>query len=240
MLDIHPAHHAASTWRDFFIHVGTICVGLLIAIALEQAVEAFHRAQERRELLHAIHAECESNIETLATGITFYRQQIDWETNAASALRAAPVVRGTTTVTLPARLSVPVARAPSRAVLAVAKSSGKVALLPENEAEVLDRVDRQAEQWLLHIDRTNAANLGLRNFEVKTGMAPVPGATLHLSTVQRDELLDRLATSVGEARGSVNWAASWEGASQAVLDGVTTRTDMDAYMDRARAALKKQ
>jgi hypothetical protein len=21
MLDIHPAHHAATTWRDFFIHI---------------------------------------------------------------------------------------------------------------------------------------------------------------------------------------------------------------------------
>ena len=24
MLDVHPAHHAASTWRDFFIHIATI------------------------------------------------------------------------------------------------------------------------------------------------------------------------------------------------------------------------
>src|ERR1017187_10104742 len=37
MLDIHPAHHAASTWRDFFIHIATIVLGLLIAIGLEQA-----------------------------------------------------------------------------------------------------------------------------------------------------------------------------------------------------------
>jgi hypothetical protein len=32
MLDVHPPHEAAHTWKDFFIHVGTICVGLLIAI----------------------------------------------------------------------------------------------------------------------------------------------------------------------------------------------------------------
>ena len=40
MLDVHPAHHAASTWRDFFIHIITIVIGLLIAIGLEQTVEA--------------------------------------------------------------------------------------------------------------------------------------------------------------------------------------------------------
>ncbi len=42
MLDVHPPHEAAHTWKDFFIHVGTICVGLLIAIGLEQTVEFFH------------------------------------------------------------------------------------------------------------------------------------------------------------------------------------------------------
>jgi hypothetical protein len=30
MLDVHPAHHPASTWKGFFIHIATICVGLLI------------------------------------------------------------------------------------------------------------------------------------------------------------------------------------------------------------------
>jgi hypothetical protein len=39
MLDVHPPHHAASTWRDFFIHIATIVIGLLIAIGLEQTVD---------------------------------------------------------------------------------------------------------------------------------------------------------------------------------------------------------
>jgi hypothetical protein len=55
MLDIHPAHHAASTWRDFFIHIATIVIGLLIAISLEQTVEYFHHrhlaAEARRALI---------------------------------------------------------------------------------------------------------------------------------------------------------------------------------------------
>ena len=29
MLDVHPAHHAASNWRHFFIHIATIILGLL-------------------------------------------------------------------------------------------------------------------------------------------------------------------------------------------------------------------
>jgi len=51
MLDVHPAHHAATTWRDFFIHIATIVLGLLIAVALEQTVEYFHH----RHLAHEAH-----------------------------------------------------------------------------------------------------------------------------------------------------------------------------------------
>jgi hypothetical protein len=42
MLDVHPPHHAASTWRDFFIHIATIVIGLCIAVGIEQTVEFFH------------------------------------------------------------------------------------------------------------------------------------------------------------------------------------------------------
>ena len=26
MLDVHPAHHAATTWKDFFIHIATAAI----------------------------------------------------------------------------------------------------------------------------------------------------------------------------------------------------------------------
>ena len=59
MLDVHPPHHAASTWRDFFIHIATIVIGLLIAIGLEQTVEYLHRQHQRHQLEHELHAEAE-------------------------------------------------------------------------------------------------------------------------------------------------------------------------------------
>ena len=39
MLDVHPPHEAAHSWKDFFIHIATIVVGLLIAVSFEQTVE---------------------------------------------------------------------------------------------------------------------------------------------------------------------------------------------------------
>jgi hypothetical protein len=57
MLDVHPPHSPTHTWKDFFIHVGTITVGLLIALSLEAAVESFRHAHERREMRQNLHEE---------------------------------------------------------------------------------------------------------------------------------------------------------------------------------------
>lgn len=35
MLDVHAPYEALQTWKGFVIHIATICIGLLIAIALD-------------------------------------------------------------------------------------------------------------------------------------------------------------------------------------------------------------
>jgi len=62
VLDVHPAPHAASTWRDFFIHIATIVIGLLIAVSLEQSVEYFHHRRLVAETREALQEEKQANI----------------------------------------------------------------------------------------------------------------------------------------------------------------------------------
>ena len=62
MLDIHPAHHAASTWKEFFIHIATIVLGLLIAVSLEQTVEYIHHRRELAEARKELAIERKINI----------------------------------------------------------------------------------------------------------------------------------------------------------------------------------
>ena len=69
MLDVHPPHHAATTWRDFFIHIATIVVGLLIAVGLEQSVEAIHHRHQRAETRENLIEEVTQNREILARDI---------------------------------------------------------------------------------------------------------------------------------------------------------------------------
>ena len=61
MLDVHPPHEAIHTWKHFFIHIITITIGLLIALALEQTVEHFHRLNQLQTVRHELAAELQEN-----------------------------------------------------------------------------------------------------------------------------------------------------------------------------------
>jgi hypothetical protein len=63
-MEVHAPHEPIHTWRDFFIHIATIVVGLLIAIGLEQTVEWVHHKHIVREARENIHRELESNHES--------------------------------------------------------------------------------------------------------------------------------------------------------------------------------
>ena len=79
MLDVHPPHAPTHTWRDFFIHIATICVGLLIAIGLEQSVEAYHHHLQREELIADFRGECRRNIEITQLDIRLLRNDRAWQ-----------------------------------------------------------------------------------------------------------------------------------------------------------------
>jgi hypothetical protein len=67
-MEIHKPH-AAKTWKEFFIELGTIVAGILIALALEQSVETLHERGLAREATEAINAEMQENLDRIA-----YRQ----------------------------------------------------------------------------------------------------------------------------------------------------------------------
>lgn len=60
MIDIHVPQ-ATHTWKDFWIHLGTITIGLLLAISLEQGVEWMHHLHQRHELEASLRAEGDVN-----------------------------------------------------------------------------------------------------------------------------------------------------------------------------------
>src|ERR1700733_1469764 len=66
VIDIHPPHEPIHGWRDFFLHLTTITIGLLIALSLEGCVEWQHH----RHLVHEAEASLRTEIQSNESGLS--------------------------------------------------------------------------------------------------------------------------------------------------------------------------
>jgi hypothetical protein len=77
VLDVHPPHESVHGWRDFFVHLITITVGLLIALSLEGCVEWRHHRHLVHEAEVSLHEEIKANSENIATALKSLHKQQD-------------------------------------------------------------------------------------------------------------------------------------------------------------------
>src|ERR1700679_1124416 len=78
-MDVHAPHATIHTWKDFWIHLGTITIGLLIAISLEQSGEALHHLPQRHQLEEDLRAEGERNVEIIQKDERLFAALRTWE-----------------------------------------------------------------------------------------------------------------------------------------------------------------
>jgi len=238
MLDVHPPHQSAHTWRDFLIHIATICIGLLIAIALEQAVEALHHRHERDVLVQEMRAEAQRNITILRADIDRDLERAAWRHAVMNALHAAPPHDGIVTTVLPTHQPFLPQIAPSRAVWSVAKTNGKVALLSEREAEIYDRLDTEAEEESLSEERQSIALTTLQGKAIRLNIHLDSGATIQLPATEVPALAQDLADAIAAAYDDAQRDAFYLGASRAVAAGVHDRDDFLPYLVQERLSLE--
>ncbi len=70
-MEVHAPHEPIHSWRDFFIHIVTITIGLLIALGLEAAVEALHHRHLRQETRQNLRAEIQDNQRIFAKDMSY-------------------------------------------------------------------------------------------------------------------------------------------------------------------------
>lgn len=214
MLDVHPPHHATHTWKDFLIHIATICVGLLIAIGLEQTVEAIHHHHQRLELEAQLRDEAEHNLELAQQNIVALNRAPVSNGSISSAVLVAP--GNTFRVGL---------LDPSQATWLVAKANGSIALLPEEEAQVYSRLDHEAEllqEPEAEVVRSRIAIQTQR--QLRHGLAPAQLA--HFTLAQRDDLLHALATIYSDLNIILVLELNEAGACRGVLHHASTVDQM--------------
>ena len=145
-MDVHPPDQAIHSWRDFFVHIATIVVGLLIALMLEQSVEWLHHRHMMAEAREQLQQELENNRRTLAGDERF----LDIATNdgrynlnllMADHDPGKPLHFGWRW------------DATSASAWATAKETGAISLMPYSEVQELS--ERYAQQALLETEATS-------------------------------------------------------------------------------------
>jgi len=156
MLDVHPPEHAAHTWRDFFIHIATIVVGLLIAIGLESAVEWAHHRHQVAETREALRNEREKNLAAFAENTKRLRRETAWLSNDIVVLSYVKEHPGTPQEKLPGVLVWGNSWAEfSTSAWTTAQTTGITAFMPQDEVALdatvyshLDAItDTNSECW---------------------------------------------------------------------------------------------
>jgi hypothetical protein len=152
MLDVHPPHEAAHSWKDFLIHIATITIGLLIAISLEQTVEFFHHRHEVAETREALRIEREDNRQAFTSGMVEFHRQTAALINNLVVLQYLQQHPGTPQEKLPGILVWHAVRTKfSDSAWKTAQQSNVTALMPQQEvrtyALLYDRIDKVGEAF---------------------------------------------------------------------------------------------
>jgi hypothetical protein len=228
MLDIHPAHHAATTWRDFLIHLATIVLGLLIAIGLEQTAEYFHHLHQRHQLEADLRAE---GLNNQATQPAVFRYLELEESLALDHLAAVNAMRDGHLKTMPAMPPTYAARSaevsrltyntPDRAVWRAAQQSQVLALLPPLEGERYETIYRRADLVYDYSVARTAAYNEVRALNIKFSSRSTPG-TLDAGRMDASQL-DVYATRLAQLAQSIvilrSWYAIFYRDNEAMLNG---------------------
>jgi len=144
-MEVHPPEHPIMTWKQFLVHMSTICLGLLIALALEQSVEALHRHEQARELREALHRETEQILRDETTRVPHREAIAAWASTRRQQLydglwsnKPVPPPAPLPNSTNP--------EPPSDAIFSAALANGRVALLTPGEVNVYQDTHSQIAQ----------------------------------------------------------------------------------------------
>lgn len=140
MLDVHPPHEGIHTWKQYLLHMSTIVLGLLIAIGLEQSVEAIHRARERSELRESLRRDAEEAIRAAKGSEDADGPSIHWLNERRQLIDDALATHKPLTAPLPRAPHVNSVQ-PSDPAWDAAKSSGLLSLLTQDEVQVYSLAD---------------------------------------------------------------------------------------------------
>jgi hypothetical protein len=235
MLDVHAPHEATHTWTDFAIHIATICVGLLIAIGLEQSVEALHHARQLHELREDLRQEDEKALRDNAGVLQHDAARVAWLDQRIALVKDA-IRKGKPVPYIPLKTT-SMHSTLSDPVWEAAKASNLIEVMPQQDIKAYSEIDKLID----HRHQISASNLTIvarTSFESQFQVSS-QSPEVDLSSATHADLVEELKLLTAEQSffiGEHRYDLYIDGALRAVLAGERDldRID-DAEMDAANA-----
>lgn len=155
MHDIHAPHESIQSWRQFLVHMTTITLGLLIAVGLEQSVEAIHRHHEAVILRDALNVESVQVLADARRTVVAQEYERNWLATRITQVRGAVWEQRALEPRKPNQ--VPYYASPDIPIWRSAKAGSRLQLLTSSELEAFAEVEYvQTHVDLLAIARNEA------------------------------------------------------------------------------------
>ena len=199
-MEVHAPEHGIHTWRDFFVHMGTICLGLLIALGLEQAAEAVHRAHQRAELREALDTDSRQAIVDAKRSEQSCDEVIAWHLKRIGLVRTAIATKtAVPKIVVPRFSEFDLVIDPS---FEAAKSSGVLALLPQQEIIAYSEAASVTASLRDSYEKLTEARTNLQQFSFRFRTAD---GTVDYSHATPEELQHYLELIIAQLSQQVNF-----------------------------------
>ena len=218
MLEVHAPHQAMHTWKDFFIHIATIVVGLIIAVGLEQAIEAIHHRHERSELRQTLRRESEQILRDSRSTDAALAYHRNWLARRVDQVKAA--VWQQQPLAEPTVYALPIFDYPDSPLWRSAKLSGLVERLGTDELNAYSEVELLISKIDVFYDAWRRAQSKRLQFERQYPHRP--GGEMDFSKASAADLRIYLGLLTDEDEATSvfrEWVQNVEGAEQTIFGG---------------------
>jgi len=223
-MEVHAPDHGIHSWRDFLVHMGTVCVGLLLALGLEQSAVAVHEANQRADLREGLDLDTRQDLADSLRSAKYADDGIAWTVVRIGQVRAALA----TNTALAARPPVPVDLFDiiDDPAFKAAKASGLLALLPQRDVLAYSEADGTVDLVEKSFEQSQLSRQNLRAFEFEFRSA---SGALDFSKATPGELhryLDLLVDSAMALNAFRFWNEQAWGLETALLRGDRDLNDL--------------
>jgi hypothetical protein len=238
-MEVHPPHHPLHTWKDFWIHLATITVGLLIAISLEQSVEGLHHLHQRHQLEEDLHSDGERNVGIVEEDERYFSALRAWELDLRKDVDTMRSTGGKAGLPYRANPVPGQPTIPTDSAWMTAKESQLVALLPRAEAGMYGRLELQHQLLRNAADRWLNVKTELKAFEDNFDDA-APTSQPDLARMSGEELraYSALLSKEVAVRDEVQFRLkNFVALDRAVLEGAQSEEEMLNRLQRDQAVV---